>query len=76
MRGDGDGWVVTTHNMHAWPELYFEDLGWVPFEPSPAVAGVLSQLQRSSGALWKTRLASRGTKHLSFSSTTTNARMF
>lgn len=36
---DGDGWVVTTHNMHAWPELYFEDLGWVPFEPSPAVAG-------------------------------------
>lgn len=35
---DGEGWVVTTHNMHAWPELYFEDLGWVPFEPSPAVA--------------------------------------
>lgn len=36
---DGDGFVVTTHNMHAWPELYFEDFGWVPFEPTPSVAG-------------------------------------
>ncbi|HMR49223.1 MAG TPA: DUF3488 and transglutaminase-like domain-containing protein [Arachnia sp.] len=27
--------VVTSHDMHAWPELYFEDLGWVPFEPTP-----------------------------------------
>lgn len=38
-QADGDGWLVTTHNMHAWPELYFDDLGWVPFEPTPAVAG-------------------------------------
>lgn len=30
--------LVTSHNMHAWPELYFEGLGWVPFEPTPAVA--------------------------------------
>lgn len=36
---DGDEWVVTTHNMHSWPELYFEDLGWVPFEPTKSVAG-------------------------------------
>lgn len=34
----GDEYVVTTHNMHAWPELYFEDLGWVPFEPTKSVA--------------------------------------
>lgn len=34
----GDEWVVTTHNMHAWPELYFEGLGWVPFEPTKSVA--------------------------------------
>jgi len=27
--------TVTSHDMHAWPELYFEDLGWVPFEPTP-----------------------------------------
>lgn len=30
----GDSFVVTTDNMHAWPELYFEGLGWVPFEPT------------------------------------------
>lgn len=35
---DGDDWVVTTHNMHSWPELYFESLGWVPFEPTKSVA--------------------------------------
>lgn len=29
---------VTSHNMHAWPELYFQGLGWVPFEPTPSVA--------------------------------------
>ena len=29
---------VTLHDMHAWPELYFEDLGWVRFEPTPGVA--------------------------------------
>ncbi len=30
----GDGYLVTTDNMHAWPELYFDGLGWVPFEPT------------------------------------------
>lgn len=34
---DGEGgFEVTTHNMHAWPELFFEGRGWVPFEPTPA----------------------------------------
>jgi hypothetical protein len=28
-------WTVTTHDMHAWPELYFADIGWVRFEPTP-----------------------------------------
>jgi transglutaminase-like putative cysteine protease len=26
---------VTTHNLHAWPELYFAGIGWVRFEPTP-----------------------------------------
>ncbi|WP_136709432.1 DUF3488 and transglutaminase-like domain-containing protein [Agromyces sp. H66] len=26
---------VDTHDLHAWPELYFEGVGWVPFEPTP-----------------------------------------
>lgn len=31
-------WQVNAHNMHAWPELYFDGLGWVPFEPTAAVS--------------------------------------
>lgn len=35
----GDGYVVTTKNAHAWPEVWFgPDHGWVPFEPTPADA--------------------------------------
>jgi hypothetical protein len=30
--------VVTLHDAHAWPELYFENTGWVRFEPTPAGA--------------------------------------
>ncbi len=30
-------YVVRTHDAHAWPELYFSGIGWVPFEPTPAV---------------------------------------
>ncbi|HTW20724.1 MAG TPA: DUF3488 and transglutaminase-like domain-containing protein [Mycobacteriales bacterium] len=28
-------WLVTTHDAHAWPELYFQGFGWLPFEPTP-----------------------------------------
>ena len=28
---------VTSDDLHAWPELYFEDVGWVGFEPTPSV---------------------------------------
>jgi hypothetical protein len=31
-------WVVRAHNYHAWPELYFDGLGWIRFEPTPSVA--------------------------------------
>lgn len=33
---NGDGWVVNSHNWHAWTEVYFEDFGWVPFDPTPS----------------------------------------
>ncbi|WP_028046945.1 DUF3488 and transglutaminase-like domain-containing protein [Cellulomonas sp. URHE0023] len=34
---DDDGkYVITGRQSHAWPELYFEDFGWVRFEPTPA----------------------------------------
>jgi transglutaminase-like putative cysteine protease len=38
-----NGWVqVTTHDAHAWPELWFPNAGWVPFEPTPRADGTVS----------------------------------
>jgi len=37
-KNDGT-WVVTTHDAHAWPELYFPGYGWMPFEPTPRADG-------------------------------------
>lgn len=32
-----DGWyAVLGKNAHAWPEVWFEGIGWVPFEPTPS----------------------------------------
>ncbi|WP_315095795.1 DUF3488 and transglutaminase-like domain-containing protein [uncultured Cellulomonas sp.] len=31
------GYLVSGQKSHAWPELFFEDFGWVRFEPTPAV---------------------------------------
>ena len=32
---DGKTADVLKENAHAWPEVYFEGVGWVPFEPTP-----------------------------------------
>ena len=32
----GDSWVYSSHDLHAWPELYFEGAGWLRFEPTPS----------------------------------------
>ncbi|NLV08888.1 transglutaminase domain-containing protein [Halomicrobium mukohataei] len=31
-----DRWVVRGQNAHAWVEVYFEEYGWVRFDPTPA----------------------------------------
>ena len=33
-RGRGQ-YLVDSHDLHAWPELYFVGIGWVKFEPTP-----------------------------------------
>ncbi|MGH9270957.1 MAG: transglutaminaseTgpA domain-containing protein, partial [Ilumatobacteraceae bacterium] len=33
-QGDGSR-TVLGRNAHAWPEVWFDGLGWVPFEPTP-----------------------------------------
>jgi len=32
------GYVFRGRDMHAWPELWFQGVGWVRFEPTPAAA--------------------------------------
>jgi transglutaminase-like putative cysteine protease len=32
-------YVVKSHDSHAWPELFFEGVGWLRFEPTPTIAG-------------------------------------
>jgi transglutaminase-like putative cysteine protease len=31
-------WKITTGDAHAWPELYFNGMGWLRFEPTPGGA--------------------------------------
>lgn len=37
------GLLVTVHDAHAWPELWFNGVGWVPFEPTPRSDGQVRQ---------------------------------
>ncbi|WP_341954247.1 transglutaminaseTgpA domain-containing protein [Salinibacterium sp. TMP30] len=34
---DEVNFVVSTDNLHAWPELYFPTIGWIRFEPTVSV---------------------------------------
>jgi transglutaminase-like putative cysteine protease len=37
---DSDGhFVVTTNDAHAWVEAYFDQVGWIPFDPTPLAGG-------------------------------------
>ncbi|WP_258560414.1 transglutaminase TgpA family protein [Halorhabdus salina] len=35
-RVEQNEWVVRGHDAHAWTEVYFPDVGWVRFDPTPA----------------------------------------
>ena len=44
-RPDGpDRYVVRDREAHSWVEVYFTGIGWVPFDPTPAVAPAELQL--------------------------------
>ena len=36
-------WSVTWHDTHAWPEVFFANVGWVRFEPTPRSGAGLIQ---------------------------------
>ena len=35
---EGNAYVLTNLNLHAWTEVYFAGIGWVPFDPTPAAS--------------------------------------
>ncbi|WP_433386650.1 transglutaminase TgpA family protein [Micromonospora sp. KLBMP9576] len=44
----GDGpYTLTNRNLHAWTEVYFNEVGWVPFDATPAYG-----VQGSSRSAW------------------------
>jgi transglutaminase-like putative cysteine protease len=47
---NGDVYVVTNKDAHAWPELYFPATGWVKFEPTPRGDTVPPSYARLPGA--------------------------
>ena len=47
-RGALPEFEVDARDAHAWPELYFQGLGWVPFEPTPSRGVVPPYAQDSS----------------------------
>ncbi len=46
-RVDGETFVFTSHNVHSWPELYFDGVGWVRFEPTPGVGAPVPPYARN-----------------------------
>ncbi|MBC7596622.1 MAG: transglutaminase domain-containing protein, partial [Kineosporiaceae bacterium] len=41
---------VTSNDLHAWPELYFEGVGWVQFEPTPGIGNATAFTDTSTGS--------------------------
>ncbi|MGP6138960.1 DUF4129 domain-containing transglutaminase family protein [Jeotgalibaca sp. A127] len=51
---DADGvayYEVTNANAHSWPEIYFPEHGWVPFEPTPAFNQPLTSVASNEDAV-------------------------
>ena len=39
---DEDVYAVTSAQLHTWPEVYFDGIGWVAFEPTPSIASAVA----------------------------------
>jgi transglutaminase-like putative cysteine protease len=43
----GDSYLVTSHDAHAWVEVYFQGFGWLPFEPTPQRPNPVGHIENS-----------------------------
>lgn len=41
---EGEKAIVRSKNMHAWCEVYFEDIGWITFDPTSAAANAAAEV--------------------------------
>lgn len=49
-REENDEWIFTSDNVHAWPELYFQGVGWVRFEPTPGLGAPFPAYAKQTAA--------------------------
>ena len=47
---DDGTWVVTDHDAHAWVEVWFAGIGWVPFDPTPGRGTLGGEYSFASGS--------------------------
>lgn len=47
---DDGAWVVTDHDAHAWVEVWFSGLGWIPFDPTPGRGTLAGGYSFASGS--------------------------
>jgi len=45
--GEDVTWSVSSDDLHTWPELWFDGLGWVPFEPTVGLGAPQEFLQET-----------------------------
>ena len=45
---EGDSWIVTDHNAHAWVEVWFPGYGWLAFDPTPGRGSLAANYSASS----------------------------
>ncbi len=59
---------VTPTMLHAWPEVYVENVGWISFEPTPGYGSI-----RYRDWSWKNREDARGAYYDDYGKTTTDS---
>lgn len=47
---DGNTYTVTNNDAHSWVEVYFENFGWVPFDPTPTFSNLQATTETSQSS--------------------------